>query len=161
MYKPNINTKKFKNGLFKPKNPQKYIGELNNIIYRSSYEYKFMVYCDMNINILKWSSEPIAIPYISILDNKVHKYFIDFWIETKDKKILVEIKPYKQTLKPILKENYNYTRKQIENYNYELKEYMLNLSKWKAAKEFAASKNFDFWIITENELKKLFNNNIH
>ena len=42
---PNIDRRAYK-GLFKPLNPQKYKGNHKNIIYRSSWEKRFMGYCD-------------------------------------------------------------------------------------------------------------------
>ena len=95
-------------GVFKPSNPEKYIGDYKNIIYRSLWERKFMVYCDTNENIIKWSSEEIWIPYVSPLDNRVHKYFPDFYIKYKDtsdkiRESLIEIKPKRQVNSPELK----------------------------------------------------------
>ena len=50
-------------GYFKPKNPTKYRGNPTNIVYRSLWERKFMVFCDNNPSILQWGSEEIIIPY--------------------------------------------------------------------------------------------------
>ena len=33
-------------GKYKPLSPQKYKGNVSNIIYRSSWEKRFMIYCD-------------------------------------------------------------------------------------------------------------------
>ena len=49
-------------GHYNPTNPQKYKGNSSNIIYRSLWERKFMVYCDTNSFILEWGSEEIIIP---------------------------------------------------------------------------------------------------
>ena len=64
-----------------------------------------MVYCDLNENILEWGSEEIALPYRSPLDNRIHRYFPDFYIKVKEsngslKKYLIEVKPKKQTREP-------------------------------------------------------------
>jgi len=40
-----------------------------------------MVYCDKNENILEWGSEEIALPYRSPIDNRVHKYYPDFYCQ--------------------------------------------------------------------------------
>ena len=53
---------KTKQGRFKPRNPGKYKGDPSNIIYRSSWEKKFMLWCDCNLNVLEWGSEEIVIP---------------------------------------------------------------------------------------------------
>ena len=67
-------------GKYYPSFPRKYKGDPTNIIYRSLWERKFMVYCDKNTNILEWASEEIAIPYRSPIDNRVHRYFPDFYM---------------------------------------------------------------------------------
>ena len=92
-------------GKYQPRNPQKYVGDSTNIIYRSLWERKFMIYCDTNDNVLEYASEEIAIPYRSPIDGKVHRYFPDFYIKVKEsngiiEKYLIEIKPYKQTMPP-------------------------------------------------------------
>ena len=138
-------------GIYKPSYPEKYIGDYRNIIYRSLWERKFMNYCDLNENILKWSSEEIWIPYLSPIDNRVHKYFPDFYIKYKDstgvvKESLVEIKPKRQVEAP--KPNKRITQKQL----YEIKEYSKNQAKWKAAREFCEDRRWQFQILTEDNL---------
>jgi trans-aconitate methyltransferase len=71
-------------GYYKPSYPNKYKGDPNNIVYRSLWERKFMVYCDTNENILEWGSEEIVVPYKSPVDNRYHRYFPDFYIKYKD-----------------------------------------------------------------------------
>ena len=93
-------------GKYKPKHPKKYKGDPTNIIYRSLWERKFMLYCDSSNNILEWCSEEIALPYRSPIDNRVHRYFPDFYIKVREstgiiKKYIIEVKPKKQTLEPI------------------------------------------------------------
>lgn len=84
--------------IYKPSNPEKYQGNSNNIICRSSWERRFCAWCDNNPNILKWASEEFSIPYISPKDNRVHRYYPDYLIEVKEsggriKKYVVEVKP--------------------------------------------------------------------
>jgi hypothetical protein len=139
-------------GKFSPKNYKKYKGNPTNIIYRSSWELKFMNYCDLNENILEWSSEEIVIPYLSPLDQKFHRYFVDFWIKVKDrngeiKKYLIEIKPKRYTQPP--NQNPNRKTKKWVSENYE---YVKNQAKWKAAKEYCADRLMEFKLITEEEL---------
>ena len=95
-----------KSGKYSPRNPDKYIGDIHNIIYRSSWEYRFCIYCDNNDSILKWSSEPVAIDYYNPLDKKDHKYNVDFYIKVQredqtEQDWIIEIKPENQTKKPI------------------------------------------------------------
>ena len=70
-------------GRYTPQNPSKYKGDYRNIIYRSLWERKFMVYCDQSNNIIEWGSEEIIIPYLSPLDGRIHRYFPDFYIKVK------------------------------------------------------------------------------
>ena len=91
-------------GRFKPKNYKKYKGDPTKVTYRSMWELRFMKYCDKNDSILEWSSEEIIIPYRSI-DNKVHRYYPDFWIKYKnfEGKIIqeiIEVKPKAQCVRP-------------------------------------------------------------
>ena len=72
-------------GFFKPNNPKKYRGNPTNIIYRSLWERKFMVFCDRSQNILEWGSEEVVIPYRSPIDGRVHRYYVDFYIKVNTK----------------------------------------------------------------------------
>ena len=91
-------------GKFIPKNPTKYLGDFNSITYRSSYELKFMNWCDRSSSIKGWVSEEIAIPYRNPLDNKIRRYMVDFYIEVQEKdsikKYLIEVKPERFTKAP-------------------------------------------------------------
>ena len=92
-------------GKYKPSYPKKYKGDPTNIVYRSLWERKFMVYCDNNLNVLEWQSEEFFIPYRSPVDNKIHRYFPDFFIKYKDtdgkiRSSLIEIKPLRQCSPP-------------------------------------------------------------
>ena len=77
-------------GKFTPKNPQKYIGDYNNIVYRSSWECKVMDWLDRNDNIISWASEELIIPYLSPADNKYHRYFPDFLVKAKTRDEAIE-----------------------------------------------------------------------
>jgi hypothetical protein len=138
-------------GKYQPKNPQKYRGDVNNIIYRSLWERKFLIYCDTNENIIEYASEELALPYRSPIDNKIHRYFPDFYIKVKEstgqiKKYLIEIKPKKQTIEPIPQ------KRKTKGYIYEVYEYAKNQAKWKAAQEFCEDRQWEFKVLTEDEL---------
>jgi hypothetical protein len=138
-------------GKYKPSYPQKYKGDPTNIIYRSLWERKFMVYCDLNEKIIEWGSEEIALPYRSPLDGKIHRYFPDFYIKVQEdsnqiKRYLIEIKPKKQTIPP------SKPTRQTKRYLYEAYEYAKNQAKWEAAKEFCKDRQWQFKVITENDL---------
>ena len=138
-------------GKYQPSFPKKYKGNPTNIVYRSLWERKFMVYCDKNENILEWSSEEIILPYRSPLDNRIHRYFPDFYIKVKEssgvnKKMIIEVKPKKQCIEPIR------PKRKTKGYIYEVKEYARNQAKWKAAKEWCLDRGYEFKIFTEDEL---------
>tara|TARA_B100001939_G_C16937077_1_gene616529 strand:- start:494 stop:913 length:420 start_codon:yes stop_codon:yes gene_type:complete len=127
--------------------PRKYKGDSNNVIYRSSWEYKFMKWCDLTPSIQEWGSEEIIIPYISPVDGKRHRYFPDFYVKIANRKYLVEVKPMKQTKEP--KTQKRVTKKYIS----EVTTWAVNKAKWKAAEEFCLDQGWEFKIITEKELK--------
>ena len=138
-------------GKYYPSFPRKYKGDPTNIIYRSLWERKFMVYCDKNQNILEWASEEIAIPYRSPIDNRVHRYFPDFYMKVKEtngkiKNYVIEVKPAKQTKPP------KKPKRQTKGYIREAYEYARNQAKWKMAKEFCADRQWEFKVVTEKEL---------
>ena len=70
----------FNQGYYNPQYPEKYIGP-TPIIYRSSWEHKFMIWCDKNDKVLKWSSEPVEIKYWFRKTNKAHTYYPDFYFK--------------------------------------------------------------------------------
>jgi len=84
---------------FIPRNPHKYIGDVNRIIARSGLEISYMRFFDSSNNIVAWNSEEIVVNYLNPFDNKLHRYFVDFWAQTKNgDKFLIEIKPHSQCL---------------------------------------------------------------
>jgi hypothetical protein len=137
-------------GWFKPRNPQKYKGDPNGIVYRSSWELRVMKYLDDNPAVVWWASEELPIRYISPIDNKVHRYFPDFIVRTKRKDgqettMVLEVKPYRQTQMPVQKRR---TQKFIN----EMATYAVNQEKWKAADLFCKEHGWQFKLITEKEL---------
>lgn len=139
-------------GFFRPKNPSKYMGNPTQIMYRSMWERKFMRYCDTSPNVLRWASEEIVIPYISPVDRKRHRYYVDFLIEVKTpegiKTWLIEIKPKKQCQPP--EKRSRVTRCYIN----EVKTWAVNAAKWEAAKQVSQIKGWEFKILTEDDLFK-------
>ena len=138
-------------GKYYPSFPRKYKGDPTNIVFRSHWERKFMVLCDKNQNILEWASEEIAIPYRSPIDNRVHRYFPDFYMKVKEtngkiKNYVIEVKPAKQTKPP------KKPKRQTKGYIREAYEYARNQAKWKMAKEFCADRQWEFKVVTEKEL---------
>jgi len=151
---------KSKKGWYKLVHPEKFLKVLDETMqsskdgyvqYKSSLELKFLRYCDLNKYIKNFSLEPFPIPYVKPTDGKVHRYYIDFYVEfITGHKVLIEIKSYNETVKP-QKPN-KLTPKNIQSFNEALQTYIINLAKWKACKEFADNKGLKFMILTENEL---------
>ena len=142
---------RIKKGFYKPKNISKYNGDYRKIVYRSGLELKFMRYLDGNDSILKWSSEEIAIPYVSPFDGKVHRYYPDFLVKVRKGQMteirVIEIKPSK-FLKPP-KEG----KRKTKSYLYEVREWGRNNAKWNAAQDYCEKRGWLFDIWTEKTLR--------
>lgn len=147
---------RFKQGLYKVENVSKYKGDLSKVIYRSGWEKILMKYCDLSASVLAWSSEPVAIPYISPLDNRQHKYWVDFFIleqkpDGTTTKYLVEVKPSKDYKTKPLFEGRN-TPKKVARYKREMETWLVNNAKFKFALEFAKTIGMEFIIVDETSL---------
>ena len=139
-------------GRYFPTNPKKYKGNPNQIIYRSLWERKVMVYCDKNDAIIEWGSEEVIVPYISPWDGKLHRYFPDFYMKVRQadgstKKFIIEVKPKSQCKQPVK----NPKRRTTKWFN-EVKTFAINQAKWKYAKEFCEDKGMEFKIFTEDHI---------
>lgn len=142
--------KRYNQGKFSPQNPHKYKGDNNKIFYRSGWELKLFKYLDCHPKVVWWSSEELIIPYLSPVDNKIHRYFVDVVVELKKKDgtketLVIEVKPASQTKPPKKSKN---TNKMIN----EQVTYMVNQAKWSSARAFCDMKGWKFVILTEKEL---------
>ncbi len=142
-------------GVFKPKNPNKYKGDPTKIIYRSGWELKLMVELDRNTSVLQWSSEEIIIPYRDPFNpNKTRRYFPDFYVKKKNHsdgkivEVIIEVKPAKETVPPVVQNN----KKPNKKYLTEVNKWAINSAKWDAAEAFCKKKGYLFEIMTEKEL---------
>lgn len=142
-------TSKFKQGIYRCANPEKYKGT-QPILYRSSYELKYFRWCDYNPAVISWGSESIIIPYQNPLTGRVSRYFVDSNITIRSKtgelkKYLIEIKPSIQTMPPKPGRNTkSLLRRQAE--------YVKNRAKWEAATQWSKKKGYEFTILTEKHL---------
>jgi hypothetical protein len=124
-------------------NPQKYEGE-KKITCRSSWEIRYATFLDKNPNVKSWSSEEQVVSYLSPVDQRKHRYYIDFWVQLMDgSEYLIEVKPYKQTQQP------NNGNKRAEQ------TYAVNLAKWENASEYCMNqrrlgRDIQFLIATEH-----------
>jgi len=141
---------KFRQGIFNPKNKQKYIGR-ERPVYRSGWELKFFRWCDDNPNVIEWASEAVIIPYLNPVTNKVQRYYTDGVVAIREsngliKKYIIEIKPSSQVAPPVV------GKKKKSTAIYEAVRYAQNQAKWEAAKKWCDKKGYSFWILTEKEL---------
>lgn len=138
-------------GRFIPKFPEKYVGNVAAIFFRSSWEYRFMIWADQNRSVVRWGSEEIAIPYINPIktdlqgQNKISRYYPDFIMMTQKpdgtlQKVIVEIKPKKES---VLTEKSSDRDKMA---------FIVNQAKWAAAEAFARKNNAQFVVVTEEQL---------
>ncbi|MAA58473.1 MAG: head completion protein [Cryomorphaceae bacterium] len=139
-------------GKYKPEHPKKYKGDPTNIIYRSLWERKFMRYCDLNESVYQWQSEEIIIPYKSPMDNRIHRYFPDFFIKYTDRNgkrrsVVIEVKPKRQLKMP--EKN---PKRRTKSWAYDVNNWIINQAKWKAAEEYCADRQYEFRIMTEDDL---------
>lgn len=130
---------------FIPKNPQKYVGDVDAIFARSTWEVSVMKYFDSHQDVLHWGSEEIVIPYLSPLDNKVHRYFPDFFVEYLDKdgnllKEIVEVKPLHESEERFAKNDRSKDALAV------------NEAKWKSASIFCEQRGMKFRVLTEKSI---------
>ena len=135
---------KFANGIYKVKNPAKYVGK-NNPKYRSGWEHAFMRFCDTNDNILQWASESINIPYRNPITGKQSIYVPDFLITYRDKNNqlkaeMIEIKPKKQS---VLESKQSARDRAVVAVNY---------AKWDAAVKWCKRQGIMFRVVTEDDI---------
>lgn len=138
----------FVQGHYVPKNPDKYVGDITKIRYMSSWELRVHQFFDNNSNVILWGSETVIIPYLKPTTGKIHRYFVDYWVQFRDKNgnirtELIEVKPLAQTKSP---------RKNHKHALYEQLTYAINVAKWTAASQYAKSKGWTFRLVTENSI---------
>lgn len=138
---------KWNQGHFIPKNPQKYIGDVSKLVYRSGWERDFYNTCDLNPAILQWGSETISIPYTCPVSGKIKQYFPDIFLTYMDKSgtmisECIEIKPQKQSLVEHAKSK----RDKLA--------LLINQAKWQAANTFCNNNGLKFRVLTEASLYK-------
>jgi len=140
-------------GKFRPKNPDKYKGDVGEIYYRSNWERVFCEWCDKSDNIICWQSEERRIRYYDPVAKKTRTYFPDFYIKYKrgDGIIveeIIEVKPNRQVQGPAQN-----PKRRSKAWLKEVYTYATNQAKWKAASEWCEDRGMNFRLITEKELK--------
>ena len=149
---------KYHQGIYHPQCPQKYVGNAQNIVYRSGLEWRLMRYFDTRSGVIQWSSEEVKIPYVRPDDGNQHLYYPDFLVKIRQsdkstKTFLIEVKPAKQTRPPKTPE----TRAQKKRFLKETVEFAINQAKWNAAEKWCKFHGVEFLILTEQEILGRFN----
>lgn len=148
---------KWHQNFYKLQNPEKYMRK-EAPFYRSSWEKRVFYMMDTNVNVIRWGSEILEIPYAFTLQHcggNRHKYFVDIYAEIRDStgnvvKYAIEIKPKTQCKPPKMPKIKN--KKFIKNYIYNASTYIKNQNKWKAAEAFCLAKGFKFLVWTEEDI---------
>ena len=150
MSKPTISKKsRYQQGIYVPLNPEKYEGD-GDIRYRSGWEKRLMRWFDINPSVMLWNSEGLVVPYLSPIDNSVHRYYVDFLakMRLKDGSIrtyAIEVKPKIQCLKP--KPSKNKIRMITE-----VTAYVINQAKWTHAEAYCNKLGIKFLVLNEEDL---------
>lgn len=149
----------FRQGFFQPKFPEKYQGNQNQIVFRSSWERKLMYKLDLTEEVISWASEEVAIPYFDPVTNKMRRYFIDFLVTYKGKngeiyKLAIEVKPYSQTIPPQPPKNKN--KKAQMRWFQSLRVFETNKNKWASAMKWCKENGYKFVILHEKNVGGLF-----
>lgn len=165
-----IFSKSYVKGHYMPKHPDKCLntngklGVKSAIEYRSSWELKFMKFCDKYASILEWGSEIIRIPYVSEVDGKQHTYVTDFYFVCRNKeggidKYVLEVKPKCQIA--FLNENNEIiypdppkhkTQRSIRNWQERCNTLRINNSKWAEARRWCREHGYVFKVLSEEEI---------
>jgi len=148
-------------GWYTLKNPDKFIVPVDDFMksykngqvnYKSKLELTAIYYADHHKQVTNWSLEPYPINYIKPTDNKVHRYYVDLYLEfDTGHKFIVEIKPFSQTIKPVPAKKVTAKSKRV--LAHAVQTFAINTAKWEAAKQFASENDLKFIILTEKELK--------
>lgn len=129
-------------GLYKPINPQKYMGDPTKIRFLSAWELKVMQFFDKSDSIVQWGSEEIKVPYFNPVKKAMAMYLPDFIVKYKDSKgnihtEIVEVKPSKEAT----------VRKKMSNYDKVM--LVINTAKWQACGAMCAKAGVRFRVLTE------------
>lgn len=141
---------KYTQGIYKVIHRNRYKGNPDLATYRSSWELSMMFKLDTDSNVIEWSSESVIIPYQDV-NGVLRRYFVDFYVKRKvgDQIIteLIEVKPYKETIPPVLTEGKKKKTKVREILTWDI-----NQRKWESAKKFCEKRGWTFRIMTEKDI---------
>ena len=130
---------------YKPRNPEKYTGNIDNIVARSRWEITVMRKLDLHPDVKQWGSEAFHIPYTSPVGDKMHKYFPDFvavYVDADgvERRVVIEVKPAHEAEKKEAKSERSKAALLVNN------------AKWEAARAWCAERKMEFVVLTENDI---------
>lgn len=152
-------------------NPGKYMENLPQPEFKSAWEEKIFVACDVNPFITRWGYEPFTIAYHNPLYMKQSLYKPDVYVECMyadghSEKYLIEIKPTSYSIlpEPPKPPGPNVTDpKRLANYKkrkaaYDRKsmDVMVNYAKWEAAEKWCKMNGINWLILNEKNVHGLF-----
>lgn len=157
-FKPKKNSR-HNEGYYRCKNPDKYHGDKNKIIYRSSYELAIYTEFDLDPKVLKWSAEPpqLMIRYTYRVTGRQHSYYPDVYVEklTKDntiEKYVIEIKPMAFLKKP--KQPTSKDRRKNIAYKKRLAHWLKIMDKKIAAEAYCRKRGLKYIFLTETFINR-------
>jgi len=131
-------------------NPQKYVGDIDKIVYRSLWERNAMRWVDDNPNIIEWASEEMVVPYQHPIYGRRAKYYPDLFLKMSDGTYrVIEIKPAKETVAPSPK------RAKTKRFYSDVATWAINSEKWKEATLLCKKNNMTFEVWTEDTLESM------
>lgn len=134
------------------KNPDRIIGDKTKLVYRSLWERQVVMWLDSNPDVVKWALEEVEVKYMNPIKKRPAKYIIDFYIEFgQGREVLIEVKPFKETQKPVLKEGARRSR----SFDNQMRTYAVNQEKWRMARKLAERTGMEFYVWTEKTLNDL------
>lgn len=112
------------------------------VIYRSSYEWRFINWLENDSHVKEWGSECVSIPYK--LGESWHTYYPDYVVRMDTGAVwVVEIKPKNQTHKPTNQNSYAW------------QQWLKNKEKWRYALSWCEERGYVFKIFTEDTINRL------
>lgn len=132
------------------KHPEKYDGNIENIVYRSLWERNVIYWLDENPNVESWASEELYFFYDHPVTGKRARYFPDFYVKMFDGlQRVIEVKPKKETTAPVT------PKRKTKHYINEVATWMMNQEKWRAAEFYCKKASLQFEIWTEETLDEM------
>lgn len=160
-----------KKGEYKLRNPQKYMPDIDPPVFKSSWEEKFFILCDVNPFVTLWGYEPFGISYYSPLYMRQSIYKPDIYLECKYQdgfvdRYLIEIKPdsYATIAKPPTPPKGGLTdpkkmarfQKKMAAFDRKNMDVLVNQAKWEAAMLWCKAQGVNWLVATEANMGDLF-----